>query len=101
MNIPFLEESLQNYHNKEIVEFLRYGWPLGTLGDIPDVLPSRNHGSSRKYPKQIDDCIKKGMEHRTLIGPFQEIHFGSVVNPLATVDKHDSEEICLPPVVAR
>ena len=94
LNIPFLEGRLHNYHDRVIVEFLKYGWPVGAIGDIPDIPPSRNHRSALQFPDQIDRYINKELQRGSLFGPFEDNPFESniVVNPMGTVEKQGTDD---------
>ncbi len=74
--LKFLEDRLKHYHNKVIVQFLRYGWPVGAIGDFPNIPPFHNHKSTVQFPDEMYKYIRKGLQNGTLFGPFQNNTFG-------------------------
>lgn len=96
INHKYLEESLKEYQDNQIVEFLKYGWPVGAEGEVKmdqKVWP-RNHDSALDFPEAIEDFIRKGFEADSMIGPFDANPFNCSigVSPLATREKNDSDE---------
>ncbi len=48
---------LSHYQDKEIVDFLEFGFPLGVNGDIPDNHPCQNHNGATKCPESVEAYI--------------------------------------------
>ena len=70
LNIAEWESRLYDYHNPNIVKFLRYGWPINyTAGTLPEA-SSSNHPSAISYPEHVDYYIATELEHRTIAGRF-------------------------------
>ena len=93
--LDVLAEELQGYDDREIVEYLKYGWPANRLPSVP--YPSVNHvnhASARDFPDSVSEHIKKMRRNKWIIGPFAEIPFpGRVaISPLSTRSKKDSDE---------
>ena len=94
-DLEVLEELLQDYHDKEIIEWMRYGWPIGRLPTMPDPeTTQRNHQGANLYPEALKKYIDKEQSYGAIMGPFTEIPFTSKVgiSPLSTRPKKDSEE---------
>ena len=94
-NLDLLDKLLADYEDKEVVEFLRYGWPM-SRGKFPLTLPDAkiNHKGAYACHDEVTRYIQKENQHNTLIGPFKRNPFGplSASSPLAAIPKKDSEE---------
>ncbi len=91
LNIGRLRETLVNYHDKLIVDFLEFGFPMGALGVAPDnpVCMNNGGGVATKYPDQFDTYIKKDLGAGSILGPFRRSPLSSkvVLSPLTTAEK--------------
>ena len=90
-----MEELLTEYHDKEVVEWLRYGWPTGRLPGVAE--PSKwgtNHKGAEDHPEALIAYIQKELRHDAIMGPYEKIPFqGNVgISPLSTRAKKNSEE---------
>ena len=95
VNIDHLEEALDNYEDKQIVDFCKFGWPIGIVSDkFSHRPPPRNHRSASDYPDQLDSYVERELKEGTLLGPFHSNPFTSsaVFSPLASTEKRDSVE---------
>ena len=94
MNIELWSSLLQDYDDNIVVEFLKYGWPLGyTKQDLP-VTTMKNHKSALINDKHVDDYIEKELSYGALVGPFTSNPFNMplALSPLMSVPKKDSVE---------
>ena len=93
INIQLLSDLLQEYHDREILQFLQYGWPVERSGDISLEWGDRNHKGATGFPDHIDTYIEKEIQCWAMIGPFEVVPFeGPVgISPLSTRPKKDSE----------
>ena len=75
----------------ELLDMVRYGFPLGYLGPESRCADTPNHSSATNYPEHINDFIREELGHGAVMGPF----FGSPftpwahTSPLMTREKHD------------
>ena len=96
INIDYLEKNLSNYRDIQVLEFFKYGWPVGAVGDIrmDQSKWPRNHDSATKHSADIDDFIAKGFANDSLIGPFDVNPFNCPIgiSPLASKEKSDSPD---------
>ena len=68
-NIEKLEELLQDYQDKEILEGLRFGWPTGRLPSIADPEKTfKNHKGATDYPQALQQYIQKENQNNALLG---------------------------------
>lgn len=94
-NLEVWKELLRGYHDAEVVEWMKYGWPVGRLPSLPDPwLASGNHASTAEFPGVIDAYIAKGVADGTILGPFQEWPFEGRcgLSPLCLVNKRNSNK---------
>lgn len=91
------EQLLQNYHDKELVLFLKFGWPVGYQADAPPSSADSNHQSAARYPSHVKSFIQKELQHKAILGPFKDPPFTPWfrVSPLMTRPKKDSHERCI------
>ena len=95
-NLELLASLLADYHDKELVQFLTYGWPSNRLPTSPK--PTRNflnHKSATEFPDQIKQYISRELSLGGVIGPFKDSPFLEAdigVSPLSTRPKKDSTD---------
>lgn len=76
MNLDLLDNLLSEYSDREIVEWLKFGWPIGRPLDAPDPEPiHQNHKGANMYPQHIDQYLKQEIQANATIGPFITIPF--------------------------
>ena len=95
INTEELSNLLVNYEDKEVVEWLKYGWPTGRLPTMQD--PSKtfkNHKGATDHPQALKDYIHKEIEKGAVLGPFSTIPFEDKVgiSPISTRPKKNSTE---------
>ena len=86
-NLDRLEELLVDYQDKEIIEWLRYGWPTGRLPTLEDpVATFKNHKGATDYPEALKQYIQKELKKDAVMGPFSIIPFNKRVgiSPIST-----------------
>ena len=94
-NITLLKSLLKEYHDKDICDWLTYGWPISRPPTWPDPTPTfNNHSSAVNNPAAINAYIEKEIHRGGVCGPFFGVPFNNRVgvSPLSTRDKKDSEE---------
>ena len=94
-NLELFEALLTDYHDAEIVEWMKYGWPIGRLPTMAQPeLTFKNHKSATDFPQALDKYIVKEDSHKAIIGPLTYIPFTEhvAISPLSTTPKKDSED---------
>ena len=89
-NIPLLSDMLHDYHDKEVLQYLEYGFPVDRDDEVQLELGGLNHRGATDHPQHIDEYIKKEIELGAMIGPFDNIPFKSApvaISPLSTRPK--------------
>ena len=73
MNISAWEEHLRNYYDTQLIDFLKYGFPLDMVHNaIIDSKFVDNHPTASQYPQDIGKYIDKEIQHNAILGPFDE-----------------------------
>lgn len=71
MNLQLFRSLLDTYHDKDLIEWLTYGWPIGRPLDAPlPVSVQINHKGANSFPDHIDEYFKKEINAGATIGPF-------------------------------
>ena len=94
LNFKYLENKLQNYNDKDVIKFLKFGWPLNAINtDINTNVPPNQKGA-REYPEELKKYVEAEIKLGSIIGPFKYNPFGkfSRVSPLDTREKRDTDE---------
>ena len=94
-NLTLMEDLLKDYWDKDIVKWLKYGWPTGRLPTLGDPKVNyKNHKGATEHPKSLVTYIQKEQSHGTVMGPYKNIPFpGKVgISPLSTRAKRNSTE---------
>lgn len=94
-NLDLFEQMLHGYHDIEIVEWLRYGWPVGRAWDAPDPqIKIHNHKGATLFPDDVDEYIKKEIGLGAMFGPFITVPWSRRVgiNPLQSRSKQNSTQ---------
>ena len=90
LNLEAWDRYLKGYDDT-LLDYLRYGFPLGYLGPKSDTSAVSNHPSALQYAEQVDAFIQKEGELGGLIGPFDKKPFDTWchISPLMTRPKAD------------
>ena len=94
-NLALFEELLCDYEDKEVIEWMKYGWPSGRLPALGDPgISNSNHKGATEYPAALRQYIEKEKGHGAVMGPYARIPFQGKVGiaPLSTRPKKDSQE---------
>ena len=87
------EKYLKGEQYEELLDCLRFGWPLGYNGPISTHDYLDNHPSANDYPNDVDEFIKSELELGAIIGPFDRCPFEfSRVAPLMSQEKTSSSK---------
>ena len=97
MDLQFLEDNLKNYYDCDLIQLLRYGFPLGVDPTCEIESTLKNHPSAHQYFQYIDSFIEKELKLNGLTGPFTISPFEEpFISPLMTVAKKPTgRRICI------
>ena len=94
-NLDKLGQLLNNYQDKEVVEWMRYGWPTGRLPTMqPPAKTFKNHKGATDHPEALQKYIQKEKQMGAVIGSFSVIPFKEQVgiSPISTRPKKSSQD---------
>lgn len=75
-NLDLLQNLLVNYWDAEVVEWLRYGWPVNRSFHLPDpIINITNHSGAMSFPEDIDNYIAQEIAEQAMYGPFLAIPY--------------------------
>ena len=82
---------LKDYHDRQVCDFLRYGWPVTYTAPSIPTASKTNHASATRNPAAVDAFIEKELGKEALLGPFERPPFEpwTQTSPLMTRDKPD------------
>ena len=93
-DVDRFEKLLEGYHDAEIIQFMRFGWPVETEHLIEsDTIPPNQQGA-RNNPGDLDKYISDELSQKSIIGPFSENMFGKTArfSPIDAIPKKDTTE---------
>ena len=94
-NLEEFQQLLGNYWDREVVDWLRYGWPGGRLPTLnPPGLSAKNHKGATEHPAQLARYIEREKTYGAVMGPYNKIPFSTNIgiSPLSTRPKKDSQD---------
>lgn len=89
LNIQEWERRLARYHDAELCQFLKFGWPLGYHSFRPPESVTENHPSALNHPGPVNKYIETELSFKAILGPFKEPPFDTWcrVSPMMTRPK--------------
>ena len=86
-----MEELLQDYEDKEIIKYLRFGWPINTVNTSVDTQVPQNQKSIHENRDKVIDYLCTELHEGAIVGPFADNPFGDSArfSPLGTREKKD------------
>ena len=94
-DLDLLESFLEDYEDKLVVDFLRYGWPMSrSILPLTNGSAKVNHKGALEFPDAINHYLATEHSDNTLLGPFFTNPFPdrTASSPLNSVSKQDSDE---------
>ena len=94
-NLDLMDEWLEGYHDRKVIDFLRYGWPLNATNTEVNTTVPPNQKGVQLHEIKITKYIQKELGYGSIIGPFLKNPFGKDArfSPLDTRPKKDSDEL--------
>ena len=90
LNIDVWRDNLADFHDKDLPEFLKYGFPVSFIRGSTLRSNDRNHASALKFPADIRAYLAKESELGAMAGPFSIPPFPTHTSPLMTRPKKSS-----------
>ena len=90
-NFDFIAQHLKDYHEPLLVEWLKYGFPLGHDRKHGEKSIPKNHTGARYF--NLVEALNKEVKTLAAIGPFKNSPFGkeTYLSPLNSVPKKESK----------
>ena len=84
-NIPLMESLAMSVSDREVVMFMKFGWPLNHDGS-PTSVTLGNHPSANRHREHISNYIAKEVSMGCLLGPFITRSWiqGVAISPMST-----------------
>lgn len=94
LNIPAWESKLLDYHDRQIEDFLRYGWPVNYTANQLPVSADKNHSSALSYADHVQHYVNTELRYHAIAGPFRNNPFLQplICCPLQTVPKRGASK---------
>ena len=89
LNYDAWDHALRNYKDREICQFLHYGWPANYSADEPPQPAAVNHSTALQFPKHIQELLELETRLGALLGPVYNQPFKpwTQISPLLTREK--------------
>ena len=83
-----------SYHDLEVVNLLRYGWPIDASHAPAMSGKAPNQRGARDNPKAVQDWVQSELSNKAVIGPLVGTPFGTEIkiSPIDAIPKKDSDE---------
>ena len=93
INVQLWQHLLKDYDDIQVIDFMRFGWPSGFIGEDIPALDIENHPSSKKHPEQIKDYLDKEISCNAMMGPYSTSPFiWTRTNPLMVRPKKEENK---------
>ena len=63
-------EYLHDYHDKQLIEYLEFGWPNDFTGENPPLPSIANHCKDPAHMKLVERYVEREVAYGALLGPF-------------------------------
>ena len=92
-NVTLLLQLATSISDREVVQFLMFGWPLNHDGR-PMSCTFQNHKSATLFPEHIYKYLMKEIQYGSLLGPFITAPWTDniVVSPMSTTSKKGTSD---------
>ena len=92
MNIDTWRHYLKDYHNKKLIEYLTYGFPLSLRDTRLTITEVTNHYSARQFPDDVQSYLDKEISLGAILGPFNKVPLEKFhCSPLLTRSKDNDK----------
>ena len=93
----YLEQQMVDYHDKVVLDYIKFGFPLGIENRCHITSnASDNHSSAKAYSDEVSSFIRDELAFDALLGPFDQIpHSVFTWSPLMTRPKGSGHRVIL------
>lgn len=91
-NFALLESLVRSNKDREVLQYLRFGWPINYMAQENPAPTFRNHKGAVEFPEAVDSYITREIAANRLIGPVVTPAFQNrtTFSPLTSRPKRDS-----------
>lgn len=93
-NTDLLAEMLQGCPDEEVLQFIKFGWPIDRDNDleVPDA-EGRNHRGATEFPDAVDKHIQEEIAFGAVVGGFNDRPMGKHGFATSPVYKYTAEAV--------
>ena len=79
---------------RELLDFVKFGFPLGYMGPISDNRDTANHSTATAYPDHVNSFLQEEIDLGAVVGPFLAVPFTpwAHVSPMMSRPKSDPQK---------
>ena len=93
LNVKEWESNLVDYWDTQLVQLIKFGFPLDFNRDSPLRWEDKNHNSALQFPEHVDAYLKEEISHGAIVGPFESTPINNChFSPFMTREKSDSDK---------
>ena len=75
INCDAWDIAFKDYHDREICDFMCYGWPVSFTSSQPPLSTPVNHSSATRHLDAIRSFLRKELDMKAILGQFDSNHF--------------------------
>ena len=92
LKIENWELLLRDYWDQQLLQFFKYGFPLGFNRNCPLQCDIGNHKSANEFPLDVQAYLDEELEHGAIAGPFKDVPIKNChISPFMTHPKANSD----------
>ena len=93
-NVQALQTYLQDYHDKQIIDYIKYGWSANRSMEAGEPeLSDINHKGATEFEADIDKYLAKEIENGRMAGPYNKIPFDKGRLGLSPLNSHPKRDL--------
>ena len=81
---------MKQYWDHQLLDLIEYGFPLDFNRTVQLTSTETNHYSALQYSDHVSKYLQEEIQHKAIIGPFQQMPFPCHISPFLTRDKPNS-----------
>ena len=87
-----MDELLCDYEDRDVLKYLKYGWPICAVDTMRSNEIPRNQGGIAENMQKVNKYINNELVNKSVVGPFKDNPFGPEArfSPLGTRPKRDN-----------
>ena len=87
LKITAWRKYLHHYWDNQLLDLIEFGFPLDFDRNVQLTATEVNHHSTLQYHDHVSRYIQDEIEHKAIVGPFQQPPFPCHISPFLTRDK--------------